>query len=187
MFWTIAVVGLALDLATKYAAFAWLAPGEKYEIISGIFSFVHQERLNHGALFGFLNNPNDPDQARTANLIFSGVSCLAALLITAWSFKGSLEKDRWLTVALGLILSGALGNLYDRLVFGGVRDFIWFYYQPHFPVGWPVFNLADSWLVCGAGILLVEGLFWSKPQDATAKELPETAAAAQDLVAGPGK
>jgi lipoprotein signal peptidase len=155
-----------LDQAAKHAAFAELSPGEKWEIIPGIFSLVHQERLNHGALFGFLNKPDDPDQARMANGMFLGVSFIAAAIIIVWSFRGSLTKDRWLTVALGLILSGALGNLYDRLVHGGVRDFIWFYYQPDFPVGWPVFNLADSWLVCGAIMLLLHGIFAPKPAKA---------------------
>jgi signal peptidase II len=168
-FWTLALLGLTLDLASKYAAFAWLEPGStgKWEIIPGIFSLVHQEHLNHGALFGIGNNPDDPDQCQLANRIFTGVSALAVLLIAAWSFKAPLEKDRFLSTALGLILAGALGNLYDRIVFGGVRDFIWFYYQPHFPVGWPVFNLADSFLVCGAGLLLLQA-FLVKPAPAPA-------------------
>lgn len=166
LFWTIVVAGLALDLGTKYAAFAVLEPGDrgKWEIIPGIFSLVHQERLNHGALFGFLNNHNDLDQARIANYVFMSVSAIAVVAIVVWSFRASIDKDLWLTVALALILSGAAGNFYDRAVYGGVRDFIWFYYQPHFPVGWPVFNLADSWLVCGAGVLLLHGLR-SKPED----------------------
>ncbi len=173
LFWTIALLGFGLDQGTKYAVFAEFAPGERWEIIPGIFSLVHQERLNHGALFGFLNNPDDPDQARLANRIFMGISFFALSVIVGWSLRGSAHKDRWLSVALGLILSGALGNLYDRLVEGGVRDFVWFYYQPHFPVGWPVFNLADSWLVCGAIMLLLQGLFWPKPA-ATPAVSPES-------------
>jgi signal peptidase II len=176
LFWIIALLGFALDQGTKYTAFAELAPGARWEIISGVFSLVHQERLNHGALFGFLNNPDDPDQARTANGIFTGISLGALIIIVAWSFRGSAHKDRWLSVALGLILSGALGNLYDRLIFGGVRDFIWFYYQPYFPVGWPVFNLADSWLVCGAIMLLIHGIFWPKPAEAPALSAEAVAA-----------
>ena len=56
--------------------------------------------------------------------------------------------------ALGLILAGTVGNLYDRLVFNGVRDFLHFYY-----VEWPVFNFADCCLVVGAGLLLVQAMF----------------------------
>jgi lipoprotein signal peptidase len=175
MFWTIVLLGFALDLGSKYAAFAAYPPGGRWEIIPGIFSIIHQERLNHGALFGFLNNHEDLDQARTANGIFMLVSAIAVVAIVFWSFRGSIAKDRWLTFALALILSGAAGNFYDRAVYGGVRDFIWFYYQPHFPVGWPVFNLADTWLVCGAGVLLLHGMR-SKPEVTPALE--EQAAAA---------
>jgi lipoprotein signal peptidase len=175
MFWIIVLAGLALDLGTKSAIFAALEPGDrgKWEIVQGIFSLVHQERLNHGALFGFLNSHDDQSQARTANLVFMLVSAAAVVTIVIWSCRPSIEKDRWLAVALALILAGAGGNFYDRAVFGGVRDFIWFYYQPHFPVGWPVFNLADTWLVCGAGVLLLHGMR-SKPE--TKPALQEQAA-----------
>ena len=56
--------------------------------------------------------------------------------------------------ALGLILGGTIGNLYDRLVFGGVRDFLYFY-----KIEWPVFNVADCCLVVGAALLLVQAVF----------------------------
>src|SRR5205823_3497420 len=72
--------------------------------------------------------------------------------------------DRRLCVALGLIFAGTLGNLYDRLFFGGVRDFLHWYYL----VDWPVFNLADCCLVVGAGLLLLQA-FQSPP---TADEAP---------------
>jgi hypothetical protein len=73
-----------------------------------------------------------------------------------------------------LILGGTIGNLYDRLVFGGVRDFLYFYY-----IEWPVFNFADCCLVVGAGLLLVHALFGTVPtteqpasQTATAQPVP---------------
>jgi lipoprotein signal peptidase len=56
--------------------------------------------------------------------------------------------------ALGLILGGTIGNLYDRLVFGGVRDFLYFY-----KIEWPVFNVADCCLVVGATLLLLQAVF----------------------------
>jgi lipoprotein signal peptidase len=59
-------------------------------------------------------------------------------------------------VALGLILGGTVGNLFDRLVFGGVRDFLYFY-----KIDWPVFNVADCCLVVGAGILLVQAVLFA--------------------------
>jgi len=78
-------------------------------------------------------------------------------------------------MALGLILAGTLGNLYDRVVFGGVRDFLFFYY-----INWPVFNVADCCLVCGAFLLLIQA-FWVHP---AAKEPALTEAAKQGEVAG---
>ena len=71
--------------------------------------------------------------------------------------RPTTARDRALCGALGLILAGTLGNLYDRLIFDGVRDFLYFHWFE-----WPVFNLADCCLVCGAFLLLVQA-FWSKP------------------------
>jgi lipoprotein signal peptidase len=67
------------------------------------------------------------------------------------------QPDRLLFVALGLILGGTLGNLYDRIVFGGVRDFLCFYWFE-----FPVFNVADSCLVVGASLLLLQAFFAKK-------------------------
>jgi lipoprotein signal peptidase len=85
-----------------------------------------------------------------------------------------VAHDRWLCLALGLILGGTLGNLYDRLVFGGVRDFLHCYYDTHI---WPDFNLADCCLVCGAGVLLAHSFLVSEPAAPQAKtEAASTAA-----------
>jgi hypothetical protein len=106
-----------------------------------------------------------------ANLIFLAISGAAALVILVWGCLRSVASDRWLSVALGLILAGTLGNFYDRLVFGGVRDFLYFY-----KINWPVFNVADCCLVCGATLLFFHAFFWSPPEKA---ESPgETPAAA---------
>jgi lipoprotein signal peptidase len=106
-------------------------------------------RVNHGALFGLGN-----DKKEDANRIFAVISVVAALAIIVWTSRRAAAADRWLCAALGLILGGTVGNLFDRLVFGGVRDFLYFYY-----VNWPVFNVADCALVCGAILLLFQALF----------------------------
>ena len=62
-----------------------------------------------------------------------------------------------------LILAGTVGNLFDRVVFGGVRDFLYFYL-----IEWPVFNVADCCLVIGAGMLLVQAIFGKKADPAPA-------------------
>src|SRR5262249_6368843 len=82
--------------------------------------------------------------------------------ILFWSCLPSTARDRRLCIALGLIFAGTLGNLYDRVVFGGVRDFLHVYYHPwHFD--WPVFNFADCCLVIGAGLLLLQA-FQQRPR-----------------------
>ncbi len=115
-------------------------------------------RVNHGALFGL-----GGDHEHRANSVFAGVSLVAAVAILAWGLRKANATDRWLCISLGLILGGTLGNLFDRVVFGGVRDFLYFYI-----IEWPVFNIADCGLVVGATMLLVQALFAKKtvPQPA---------------------
>jgi lipoprotein signal peptidase len=108
--------------------------------------------VNQGALFGL-----GKDFAYLANGVFAAVSVAAALAIVVWSRRPATGRDPCLCIALGLILAGTLGNLYDRIVFGGVRDFMHFYW-----IDWPVFNFADCCLVCGAGLLLAQA-FFSRP------------------------
>ncbi len=184
----LAFVGLAADQASKYGMFNWLyEPGKEYgarEVINGVFKFLVQfkeastadanalvrwnspvePQVNHGALFSL-----GGEFKTNANRFFTIVSALAALGIIAWSFKLSTRTDKWLCIALGLILGGTIGNLFDRIVFGGVRDFLYFYL-----IDWPIFNVADCCLVCGAILLLLLSLFSNtKPTDA--KPTPVTA------------
>lgn len=103
-------------------------------------------RVNQGALFGL-----GGEYAQLANAIFAGVSILAAAAIIFWSARRTTARDWSLCAALGLILAGTLGNLYDRIVFDGVRDFLNFYL-----IKWPVFNVADCCLVVGAFLLVAQ-------------------------------
>ncbi|MSQ93240.1 MAG: signal peptidase II [Gemmataceae bacterium] len=182
LFATLAVVGLVADQASKYVVFAKLYPADtewetKVEVIPGYFelrtaythqrdpgddvlSFLRTDRLPHvnrGALFGIGNG--DPESGGM-NGFFAIVSVLAACFIVIWAMRPSVAHDRFLCLALGLILGGTLGNLYDRVVFGGVRDFLHCYYDTH---PWPDFNIADACLVCGAGTLLVHSFFVTEP------------------------
>jgi len=194
LFVALAVAGLALDLGSKYGMFRWMyAPGAlraDREVVPGWFRFTAEydpgkapsdvawvkalqtwsapelPRVNHGALFGLGN-----DHKSDANRVFAGISIAAATAILVWSLRKSTAQDRWLCAALGLILAGTVGNLFDRLVFGGVRDFLYFY-----RVEWPVFNVADCGLVCGAILLLFQALVVPAPKPA-AKADPGLAAA----------
>lgn len=159
LFFAIALAGTAADLATKSWIFARLGmPGGPIEWIwTGRLGF--QTSLNEGALFGF---------GQGGVPIFVALAACAALGILYWLFLGGAARDPWLTVALGCIMAGILGNLYDRL---GLHGLVWPAYMPRrggqpvravrdwvlvmiFGRPWPNFNLADSLLVCGA-ILLV--------------------------------
>jgi lipoprotein signal peptidase len=199
LLWTLALTGTVLDQVSKYGVFKWLfqSPGFRldtegrgrgvHDLVPGVFQFLAEftgqrensagflsplrtlsgdalPKVNHGALFGL-----GGDYAQVANPVFAVVSVVAAVAIIVWSFRRSTTRDWSLCVALGLILAGTLGNLYDRIVFDGVRDFLYFYL-----IDWPVFNVADCCLVCGAFLLLTQA-FWSRP-------VPEEQASATALV-----
>jgi signal peptidase II len=152
IFFSIAVLGCLLDLATKSWVFSWLGlpGGETFWIIPEIFGL--QTSLNAGALFGI---------GQGMVWLFASLSVAAAAGILVWLFYHGAACDWLLTIALGAIMAGILGNLWDRLgmpeivdhqgepVFA-VRDWILVCYRQFH---WPNFNIADSLLVCGAAIL----------------------------------
>ncbi len=172
LLWILALSGLILDQSSKYGVFAWLGGESNREYVvfrtdmgTG-FQFVAQfesdaagkliPHVNQGALFGFLR-----DHKTLANSGFAVISLLAAAAIVYWSMHKSTARDRWLCCALGLILAGTLGNFYDRIVFNGVRDFLHWNYL----FDWPVFNIADCCLVCGAGLLLLQAFATQPAKD----------------------
>ena len=189
LFWCLALLGLSLDQASKYGVFHMLyneGLGAQQEIVPKVFRLVSQfegpvevdpegglvhmlrtlggeamPAVNHGALWGL-----GGEYKHLANGIFALVSVAAAAAIIFWSTRRTMARDWKLCAALGLILAGTFGNLYDRLVFHGVRDFLHFYW-----IEWPVFNVADCCLVCGAGLLLIQAL-WNQ---APASDQPVTA------------
>jgi lipoprotein signal peptidase len=132
--------------------------------------------VNHGALFGFHLSRlfTNRVEAWVDNAAFAVISVAAALLIGYWATLQSTARDRFLCASLGLILAGTLGNLYDRIVFGGVRDFIHWHYDRSFD--WPVFNIADCCLVIGASLLLLQA-FFVRPTDETEEPAAESAVA----------
>jgi signal peptidase II len=190
--WILALTGLSLDQASKYGVFAWLGDKPEHEYVvfhtdKGGFQFVAQferdefglERLengvriphvNQGALFGFLR-----DHKSLANGGFAVISLLAAAAIVYWSTHQSTARDRWLCSALGLILAGTLGNFYDRVAFNGVRDFLHWNYL----FDWPVFNIADCCLVCGAGLLLLQAFVTQPAKEESNVEIASLARTAE--------
>jgi len=141
-----AAIGVGLDMLTKYAAQTRLVePGVEYQFIPGWlhFTYVH----NFGAVFGL---------GQGGRWFFVLVS-LAALVFVGYLFVTS-SRRWWHDMALGGLLGGIFGNLYDRVVYGFVRDMI--HVMPQWPNFFPwVFNIADSLLCVSVGILIFAGIF----------------------------
>ena len=124
-------------------------------VIPNLFSITHVE--NTGAAFSLL--ADWPERLRVPLLV--GFSA-CALLVLGWLLWSSMRRFSWSGLALALIFGGAAGNLYDRLRYGRVTDFLHFHIGVH---AWPDFNLADSSIVCGAILLGLTMLFEGKGSD----------------------
>jgi signal peptidase II len=152
LFWLIALGGAAFDLAAKAIVFKRIGPpGEKKPVtlVDGVLEL--QTSYNPGALWGFGRSfPH-------SSLIFAGLSILAGLAICYWLFVRRAAASLVLTIALGLIMAGALGNCYDRLAFGHVRDFVHFHVDS-IRFDCAIFNFADNMLVAGAVALMLLAL-----------------------------
>lgn len=142
-YFTLVIFLVSLDQTTKLLAYEYLGVTNSVDI-NMFFSFtlVH----NEGAAFGFLAG-NDGWQ----RYFLSGVAIIASIFIGFWMLKISLCNKLKLT-SLALILSGAIGNLIDRVINGFVVDFIHFHYQNF---NWPIFNFADICITFGVLLLLI--------------------------------
>lgn len=164
LFCGIALGGLAFDLVTKAFVFARIGPPPSriVPVVPRVLEL--QTSQNTGALWGF--GAGLPG----SSLIFAGLSVVVAVVICYWLFFLGAASSRVLTVALGLIMAGALGNCYDRLVFGHVRDFVHFHIDPiNFDCA--IFNFADNMLVAGVMTLMFYAL---RPEEAAPAESPKT-------------
>jgi signal peptidase II len=164
LFAALAALGTAVDLLTKRWIFGRLGMPHQSEsvwLVDQIFGFTTS--LNEGALFGI---------GQGQGLIFCTLSLVAAGGIAYWLFVAGAAHDLLLTIALALVTGGIFGNLYDRLGLPGltwgpdsghppgervyaVRD--WLHFQVE-SFQWPIFNIADSLLVCGAALLVWHAL-----------------------------
>jgi signal peptidase II len=154
----LAVVIVALDRWTKHLAATRIRMYQHVDVIRGFFRLTHTE--NTGAAFSLF--ADSPSHMKTTLLIAFSAIAMVVVAILLW------KQTRALTIsgiALSLILGGAAGNLWDRALYGRVVDFLLFYYK-HYE--WPVFNLADSSIVLGACLLVLEILFHKPPPDETA-------------------
>jgi signal peptidase II len=127
------------------------APGE-LRPLTGFFDLVLV--FNKGAAFSFL-----ADAPGWQTPMFVAFSLVAAVIVSVLLFRSPPQP--MFCTGLALILGGALGNLIDRLRFGQVVDFLDFH---AFGWHWPAFNVADSAIAVGAGLLILEGFFHEKPR-----------------------
>ncbi|MCA9174905.1 MAG: signal peptidase II [Planctomycetales bacterium] len=155
----------ASDLISKHLVFRWRGnpiQHNEWWIVEGFFGV--ETSLNNGALFGM---------GQGLQYVFAAMSLVALSGICWWLFRVNGLDDRWLTVALALVSGGIIGNLVDRLGLDkladtppgyqhAVRDWILFRFGDF---TWPNFNLADSYLVCGAIMLMGHALWLDRHED----------------------
>ncbi|MFM7245701.1 MAG: signal peptidase II [Planctomycetaceae bacterium] len=161
LFLAVTLFAVAADLVSKQWVFAAQGmPGQSAAVPVLPPWLVIETNLNEGALFGM---------GQGMGAVFATVSVAAVIGILVLVTRPSTRSDRVLLVALGMIVGGILGNLYDRLGLPGlrwhaasgregqavlaVRD--WIHFEIPGILDWPIFNIADSWLVIDAAILLI--------------------------------
>jgi signal peptidase II len=152
-FSVIAAAVIALDQLTKHLVVQRFKLHESVRVIPGFFDLTYVR--NPGAAFGFLAGAT----GAWRSIFFITVSAVALVVIVALVRQ---TRDRLPLLAFGLIGGGAVGNLIDRVRFGEVVDFIdWFYRTYH----WPTFNIADSAISIGVGLLAIDMLFPRKQEE----------------------
>ncbi|MGA9353942.1 MAG: signal peptidase II [Terriglobales bacterium] len=152
-FFLIALMVVALDRYTKWLVAHRLTMHDSITVIPGFFRIIHTE--NPGAAFGIF--ADSPSPWKIALLIIFSLLALAIVSMLLWRNSGRLTAT---TIGLSLILGGAVGNLWDRIVSRHVVDFLLFYVKRY---QWPAFNVADSAIVVGACLLVFEILFTKSP------------------------
>jgi signal peptidase II len=150
----IALVVFVLDHATKLLVLRFLGPIQERVVIPGFFKFVHWE--NTGAAWSLFHDQND------LLAVVSGVA-LAGLFFWRRHFYVHVPLGQ---LSLGLIFGGIAGNLFDRLRYHQVIDFLRFYLDRHSgrEIGFPAFNIADSAICIGVGLLIL--VSWKHEADA---------------------
>jgi signal peptidase II len=150
----ISTIVVALDLYTKHLVQQMFEYGE-HLTINSFFDLVRYH--NEGAAFSFLANAGGWQK-----WFFTGVSIVAVVLITYLILKNL--QNKLFCLGLALVLGGAIGNLYDRITLGYVVDFLYFHYKQF---AWPAFNVADSAICVGVGLLLLDS--FKKPTESAVK------------------
>jgi signal peptidase II len=132
---------IAIDQITKYEVIKMMYENDfaKVEVVS-FFNIILV--MNYGISFGILNNH---DQSQIIWMVITVIICS---FLTVWLYK---NKEKWLRLAIAMVLGGAIGNLLDRTYYGAVIDFLDFHL---FGYHYPAFNIADSFIVLGALLMV---------------------------------
>lgn len=136
----------AVDRLTKLWIEARVSFDDAYRVIPGLFDIVHSE--NRGVAFGIFNDSQS--EWRVLLLVAASLIAVIGVGIALWNPHKLNHLSFW---AFSLIMGGAAGNLFDRVIRGRVTDFLRFYWGSH---EWPSFNIADSAIVIGCGLLLLD-------------------------------
>lgn len=156
----ISVAVFTADRMTKTWVATHIAIGNAIPVVPGVLRITHW--TNEGAAFSLFANSSSPHAVRWGLVAFTIFAALIVLL--AMIRLGS--RLTLTTIALALIFGGALGNVHDRIEYGSVVDFI----EVHiFGYHWPDFNVADSAVVTGACLLLLDSLFPRRSNEETSE------------------
>jgi len=148
----LAAIVFVLDRISKAFIKVHVASFDTITVIPGWFNIVHTE--NPGIAFGLLADAS----GLWRNVVLIGFSAAVLVAISAILLYHGAKHDLLVRTALGFVLGGALGNLYDRIVNGTVTDFVEVHAGPHY---FPAFNVADSAITIGACLLLLD-MWWAK-------------------------
>lgn len=156
---SLSIVIIIFDQLTKHYAVEHLALYETFIVFHGFnFTMAH----NTGAAFSFLS-----DAGGWQRFFFIGLGCIVSICIIFW-MKSLPVGKRCLFLALALVLGGVMGNVWDRIQYGYVIDFIdislsflpWKIFNP-----WPTFNIADSAIFIGAILLIIDAIWLNNEND----------------------
>jgi signal peptidase II len=138
----------AVDRITKMLVESRVSTIDTIRVIPGFFDIIHSQ--NRGVAFGIFNDSTS--EWRTTALIVLSIAAVIFVSILLWRPE---KLDRWSFWGLSLVLGGAAGNLFDRVLWGRVTDFLEVYIGEHH---WPTFNVADSAIVIGSALLILDML-----------------------------
>lgn len=146
MVFILTILIIILDQVTKLMAISNLKTSPPYIILDNFFQLHYVE--NYGAAFGILQNKK---------IFFVIITLSVILAITVFLIKNYYQINIYMRVGLSMLLGGAIGNFIDRLRLGYVVDFISFRLINRYD--FPVFNIADVFIVAGTGLILLLVLF----------------------------